>query len=83
MTQATLANGTHSSDKRSNNIGSCHMKNVVARAMALNEEQATSKGSEAQEDTKEKDPIRAELLREIATVQIQTYPNNLVLGRIK
>ena len=49
------------------------MKNVVARAMTLKKEQATSKGSEAQEDTKQKDPIRAELLKEIAIAQIQTY----------
>jgi len=35
-----------------------------------------------QEDRKE-DPVRAELLREIATIQIQTYRNNLALGRIE
>jgi len=37
------------------------MKNVVAQAMTLNREQAISSGPKAKEDTKEKDPIRAEL----------------------
>jgi len=49
--------------------------------MTLNREQAASRGSEAKEDSKEKNPIRAKLLEEIAAVQIQTYRNNLALGR--
>lgn len=44
------------------------MKNVVAWTMTLNKEQAASKGPEAQEDTKEKDPITTELLREIMAI---------------
>jgi len=39
--------------------------------------------AEAQEKNKEKDPVRTELPREIAIIQIQTYINNLALGRIE
>lgn len=44
------------------------MKNVVERAMTLNREQAVCEGTKENENTKEKDPVRAELLTEIATV---------------
>jgi len=39
--------------------------------------------AEAQDKNKEKDLARAELLREITTIQIQTYRNNMALGRIE
>jgi len=59
------------------------MKNVAARAMTLHREHMEGEEVEKQEDKKEKDPVRAELLREIVTIQIQTYRNNLALGRIE
>lgn len=59
------------------------MKYVVAWAITLNREKTTGGKIEAKENTKEKDPVRVELLREIATIQIQTYRNNLALRRIE
>lgn len=59
------------------------MKNVVAHAMTLNQEQVVCGRIEAKENTKEKDPVKAKLLRDIATMKIQTYRNNLVLERIE
>lgn len=58
------------------------MKNVVAQAMTLNREQAAIGKTKENENIKEKDLVRDEL-REIAIVQIQTYKNNLALGRIE
>jgi len=59
------------------------MKNVMAHAMTLNKEQVENKGQEAQEDNKGKEPYRADLLKEIAEIQIKKYRNNLALGRIE
>ena len=51
--------------------------------MTLNREQVAGGRTEAKENTKEKDLVKAELLGEIATFQIQTYRDNLALGRIE
>lgn len=59
------------------------MKNVMDRAMTLKKEQVVNKGQEAQEETKVKEPSRVDPIREVATIQIQTYQNNQALSRIE
>lgn len=59
------------------------MKHIVARAMILHHEHMEGQVLEKQEINKEKDPVYAELLKEITSIQIQTYQNNLAVRRIE
>jgi len=52
------------------------MKHILARAMTLHQENQQERNKELEHD-------RGEIMKELATIQIQTYRNNLALGHIK
>lgn len=58
------------------------MKHIVARAMTLHQEHMEGEVLNRQERNKEPDLVRGEIMKELVTIQLQTYRNNLALGRI-
>ena len=59
------------------------MKHILARAMTLHQEKMEGEVVNQQERNKELEHDRREIMKELATIEIQTYRNNLALGHIE